>query len=170
MYRLAPDVKTDKKMYYVNVGVRNRGRSVAKRCRAVITAIEELKQDRWIKESNWLPLDLTWGLYDPTVSERDLIPEPAWKVWKWGAPTVYVFNLAYIVDDGTDQLRLAAIRRPSAQRTCLPPGIYRVQIIVYSANGEWTGRWYELILQSSRGSFSGDRLNVRELQAAPVSG
>jgi hypothetical protein len=63
MYRLAPDVKTGTKTFYVNVGVRNRGRIVAERCRAVITAVEELKQDRWLRDRNWLPLDLMWGHY-----------------------------------------------------------------------------------------------------------
>jgi hypothetical protein len=40
--------------------------------------------------------------------------------------------------------------------------------IVYSANGEWAGRWYELIFRGAKGSFSGNQLTVRELQAAPV--
>jgi hypothetical protein len=169
MYRLAPDVHTGTKMYWVNVGVRNQGRSVAERCRAVITAVEELRQDRWIRDRNWLPLDLMWGLYEPTVSERDLLPEPARKVRKWGPPVVYYFNIAYRIDNGANELRLATVFRPSAQRTFLPPGVYRVQITVYSANGEWAGRWYELIFQPGAGSFSEDQLHVRELQAAPVA-
>jgi hypothetical protein len=53
MYRLAPDVKTGTKTFYVNVGVRNRGRIVAERCRSVITAVEELKQDVWVRDRNW---------------------------------------------------------------------------------------------------------------------
>jgi hypothetical protein len=168
MYRLAPDVQTGTKMFWVNVGVRNRGRSVADRCRAVVTAIAELKQDSWVKDKNWLPLDLMWSLYQYSVSERDLIPEPALKVWKWDSPVVYYFNIAFIADDGTDQLHLAVIYSPTAQRTSFPPGIYAVQITVYSANGEWAGCWYELIFRGAKGSFSGDQLTVRELQAAPV--
>jgi hypothetical protein len=168
MYRLAPDVQTGTKMFWVNVGVRNCGRSVAERCRAVVTAMAELKQDTWVKDKNWLPLDLMWVLYQ-SVPERDLIPEPALKVWKWGSPVVYYFNIAFIVDNGTDQLHLAVIYSPTAQRTSFPPGIYAVQITVYSANGEWAGRWYELIFRRAKGSFSVDQLTVRELQAAPVS-
>jgi hypothetical protein len=113
MYRLAPDVQSGKKVFWVNVGVRNQGRSVAERCRAVVTAMAELKQDSWVKDRNWLP--------------------------------------------------------PTSQHTSFPPGIYGVQITVYSANGEWAVRWYELILRGGTGSFTGDRLTVRELSAAPVT-
>jgi hypothetical protein len=128
----------------------------------------ELKQDTWVKDENWLPLDLMWVFYQ-SVAERDLIPEPAWKVSKWGSPVVYYFNIAFIVDDSTDQLHLAVITRPTAQRTSFPLGIYAVQITVYSANGEWAGRWYELIFRGAKGPFSSDQLTVRQLDAAPVS-
>jgi hypothetical protein len=168
MYRLAPDGQTGKKAFWVNVGVRNRGRSVAEKCRAVITAKAELKQDIWVQDKNWLPLDLRWGHGYPEP-ERDLIPEPMRKVQQWGTPIVYYFSIAYIADDGTNQLHLAVTRRPTAQPTSLPPGIYSVQIIVYSANGEWSGRWYEIILRGGTSSFSDDCLTVRELPAAPVA-
>jgi hypothetical protein len=49
------------------------------------------------------------------------------------------------------------------------PGLLRFWYVCLNApNGEWTGRWYELILQSGTGSFSEDQLHVRELQTAPV--
>jgi hypothetical protein len=169
MYRLATDVQTGMKMFWVNVGVRNRGRSIAEKCRAVVTAIAELKQDIWVQDKIWLPLDLKWALHEHPEPERDLIPESARKVWKCGTPVVYYFSVACIADDGTDQLHLAVIYSPTAQRTSFPPGIYGVQITVYSANGEWAGCWYELILHGGTGSFSGDRLTVRELPAAPVT-
>src|ERR1700720_67855 len=60
MYRLAPDVHTGKQAFWVNIGVRNRGRSVAEKCRAVITAITELKHGVWVQDKNWLPLNLMW--------------------------------------------------------------------------------------------------------------
>jgi hypothetical protein len=95
----------------------------------------ELKQDSWVKDRNWLPLDLRWSRSQSSAAERDLIPEPALKVWKWGSPVVYYFSIAFIVDDGTNQLHLNVLHRPTAQRTSFPPGIYTVQLIVYSANG-----------------------------------
>jgi hypothetical protein len=76
----------------------------------------ELKRDTWVKDKNWLPLDLMWVL-SQSVPERDLIPEPALKIWKWGSPVIYYFNIAFIVNDGTDQPHLAVIYSPSAQRT-----------------------------------------------------
>jgi len=169
MYRLAPDVCTGTKMFWANVGVRNRGRLVAEKCRAVITTLAEFRQDIWVKDKNWLPLDLLWALYEHRGPERDLIPESARKVRQSGTPILYYFNIAYIADDGTDQLYLAVIHHPPAQRTILPPGIYGVQITVYSANGEWAGHWYELIVHGGTGAFSSDRLIVRELPAAPVT-
>jgi hypothetical protein len=167
MYRLAHDVETGMVMFWVNVGVRNQSRSVAERCCAVVTAGAELKQDVWIRDKNWLPLDLMWALYEVPVPERALIPEPRRSLRKFETP--YYLNIAFIADDGSDVLHLAAIRSPTAQRTSFPPGIYAVQITVYSANGEWAGRWYELIFRGAKGSFSGDQLSVCELQTPPVS-
>ena len=52
MYRLARHVETGTVMFWVNVSVRNQGRSVAERWRAVVTAVAELKQDVWVRDEN----------------------------------------------------------------------------------------------------------------------
>ena len=46
MYRLAPDASTGRNVFYVNIGVRNRGCTIAERCRAVVTAMAAFKQDQ----------------------------------------------------------------------------------------------------------------------------
>jgi hypothetical protein len=61
MYRSVPIGATDKKSFWVNIGVQNRGRTVAERCRPVVTAMAEWKQNRYVKDENWLPADLRWS-------------------------------------------------------------------------------------------------------------
>jgi hypothetical protein len=81
----------------------------------------------------------------------------------------YYFSIAYISEKAVDQLYLNTIHELPAQPTSFRSGTYAVQIIVYSANGEWAGQWYELIFRGANGSFNGDQLTVRELTENPVS-
>lgn len=167
MYRLAPDVQSGVRMYWVNVGVRNRGRWVAERCRAVLAAVAEQRDGVWIRESNWLPLDLKWALYDDGAAERDLIPEPRWRVRRASSPVVYYFNIAYIAEDRQNQLLLPVLRIPSAQRTVLPVGTFAFHVLLYAANGTWVSRWYKVSRRGRSGDFDASELEVRELRKQP---
>jgi hypothetical protein len=123
--------------FYVNLPLTNVGRTLARRCQPLLTAVAQLEDGNWKRDANWVPIPLRWILDEPNLrtqgrftEERDLVPNRP-----------YLFDLCRI-SDRSSVLMLLPVIRPTGQNLDLFGGEYCFEVTAFSENAEPVVGWY----------------------------
>lgn len=116
------------KGYYINLHLRNDGRTIAKSCQPLLNAQWRKREGEFQKEGNWLPLGLRWALDEQAIEanrkateEKNLVPNRP-----------YFFDLGCVSNNNAKVFHLLTIVEPSAQKHLidLEPGDYCFEVLV----------------------------------------
>jgi hypothetical protein len=124
--------------YYVNFQIQNTGKTIARSCQPIVTAVG-VYEDSWKKIENWLPLGLTWALDELSSSagkpteDKLLIPFRP-----------YFFNLGRWSTMHPGVFQLFALVYPYAQQTEFYPGKQCFEITVFGENASLKPQYFYL--------------------------
>jgi hypothetical protein len=118
--------------FFIDLKLKNTGKSMAKSSQPFISAVGEEVQGKWQKLPNWVPTPVYWVLDDweekaggkPTA-ERDLIPLRP-----------YYFTIGYLTPKYPDTLGLSRTIIATGQSEAFKPGKYCFEVTAYALDAE----------------------------------
>ena len=126
-FRQAPEFDNKGKMaafgYYVNIPLRNHGKTVLKHCEPVITKMGNKHRSTWQQDKNWLPKGLRWSFEGE--GEQNLVPERP-----------YAFSLGKLSTQHPNLFSLSVTYPTTGQPSALIPGEYCFEIRVFGEKAE----------------------------------
>lgn len=150
--------KIDEPVYYFRFQVANEGKSLARKCEAVVERLSRVDiPNKVSEEADYTPVNLIWGSsYEEFVEINpnrrffcDLLHVPS----KQYQDSMKHF-LGYVNPPEGDEFDLGAIMNVKAafyaQPNRLPPGKYKIDVVIYSENSKevrrsfivtWSGNW-----------------------------
>ena len=104
--------------YYVNIPIRNRGKTILKHCEPLIITMGSRQGGTWQQDENWLPKGLRWSFEGE--GERDLVTERP-----------HTFSLGKLTTQHPDLFILSITYPTTGQPYTLGPGEYCFEIKVF---------------------------------------
>jgi hypothetical protein len=133
----------------------------------MVTGFAILSADGWKRDTNWIPVPLTWALDEihstagtPT-EDRELVPErPYW------------FNLGFSGTGHPDLFKILTLVAPTGQVNEFASGVFCFEVQAFSENADPDIRWYRV---RWNGGFTGEeneiqlaaKLQIEESKEAP---
>ena len=59
--------------YYINIPLLNIGKRAAKNCTPILISYSQMRDGKWDKEKNWIPLPLQWAADERELTDREFI-------------------------------------------------------------------------------------------------
>ena len=127
-FRDAPEIDQDTGQvagigYYINVPIRNIGKTTIKDCEPVVTAMGSPAQGNWQKKKNWLPKPLIWTF---RPNEHRILP-PRRPI---------AFALGKISTLHPNKFILRVIYPTTGQPSAFDPGEYCFEVTIFSEQAE----------------------------------
>lgn len=159
------------KYYYVDLELRNIGKSEVKECQPFLTAVAKKENGVWKKIDNWVPVGLRWVLSKTNAPfERYPVPSTI-------CPRRYdAFSLGFIINSNIDLFKLNTYTIPTGQPDKFSLGDHCFEVTAYSSNYAPVVKYLKLSwisnAESSKNNLFdqkgvGKLLVIEELNAAP---
>ena len=104
--------------YYINIHLENSGKTIARDCQALVTAIGRFEKNAWRKEKNWFVWNLRWS-FQPDAEKADLVPNRP-----------YAVSLGKVSTLEPDTFFLSVLSPTTGQKFFFQPGRYCFEVRV----------------------------------------
>lgn len=104
--------------YYINIHVENTGRTIARNCQSLVTAIGRFEKNVWRKEKSWFAWNLRWS-FQPDAEKVDVAPNRP-----------YAISLGRISTREPDTFLLSVLSPTTGQKFFFQPGRYCFEVSI----------------------------------------
>ena len=117
--------------YYINIPIRNRGKTLAKNCQAFIITMGHIDAGKWQQDKNWLPKGLWWTFEGP--GEKNLVPDKPDQ-----------FSLGSLSIKQPDKFFLSTTFLTTGQPFDFDPGKYCFELKVFAENARSISKFFHV--------------------------
>lgn len=118
-------------LYPLSIRLQNKGKTIAKNARVLITNMGTISEGEWETQANWVAPYILWALDEPAMlsgqptGDRDLVPERP-----------YIFNLGQLGTRFPDTFKLRVVSMPGGQLVDYPAGEYCFEVTAFAEGAD----------------------------------